>query len=80
MPLERLCVGFTSSDIWRDGVQTPRDGNAIYYAQHATASCCRKCAEEWHGIDRNRPLENDEIQYMAELIMYYLKDRMPDLK
>lgn len=73
-------VGPPSSEIWRDGTQTPPKGNVIFYAQHATASCCRKCAEEWHGIDRNRSLEDGEIQYMTDLIMFYIKDRMPDLK
>ena len=62
-----------------DGRQTPFQGNLIYYAQHATATCCRKCAEEWHGIERNRPLTQDEIKYMVDLIMLYVKMRVPDL-
>ncbi len=36
-----------------DGRQTPREGNTIFYAQHATASCCRTCIEYWHGIPKN---------------------------
>lgn len=72
-------VGPPISEIFRDGTQTPPKGNVIFYAQHATASCCRKCAEEWHGIDRNRSLEDHEIQYMTDLIMYYIRDRMPEL-
>lgn len=67
-----------SKDIFRDGIQTPLTGNLIYYAQHATATCCRKCAEEWHGIDRNRPLTQSEIKYMVDLIMLYVKKRVPD--
>ncbi len=62
-----------------DGRQTPLHGNLIYYAQHATATCCRKCAEEWHGIDRNRPLTQDEVKYMVDLIMLYVKKRVPDI-
>ena len=68
-----------SREIFRDGTQTPLHGNIIYYAQHATATCCRKCAEEWHGIDRNRPLTQDEIKYMVDLVMLYVKKRVPDL-
>ncbi len=62
-----------------DGRQTPFTGNLIYYAQHATATCCRKCAEEWHGINRDRPLTKEEINYMVDLIMLYIKKRVPDL-
>jgi hypothetical protein len=72
-------VGPSSKDIFRDGTQTPLKGNLIYYAQHATATCCRKCAEEWHGIDRNRPLTQSEIRYMVDLVMLYVKKRVPDL-
>ena len=61
-----------------DGIQTPFSGNIIYYAQHGTATCCRKCAEEWHGIDRNRPLTGDEVKYMVDLIMLYIKKRAPE--
>jgi len=72
-------VGPASKDIFRDGTQTPFSGNIIYYAQHATATCCRKCAEEWHGIDRNRPLTEDEIKYMVDLIILYIEKRTPEL-
>ena len=68
-----------SREIFRDGTQTPFKGKLIYYAQHATATCCRKCAEEWHGIDRNRPLTQKEIEYMVDLVMLYVKKRVPEL-
>ena len=57
----RKYVGPAKSELRRDGTQTPRVGNTIYYAQHATATCCRKCIEAWHGIDRDRPLTADEL-------------------
>lgn len=72
-------VSPASKEIFRDGIQTPFKGSLIYYAQHATATCCRKCAEEWHGIDRNRPLAHGEIKYMVDLIMLYIKKRVPEL-
>src|SRR6266478_5308269 len=63
----------------RDGFQTPREGsgNCIYYAQHATACCCRRCIEEWHGIPRGRALEDSEVSYLVELAMAYLETRLP---
>lgn len=65
----------------RDGLQTPMEGsgNVIYYGQHATASCCRKCIEYWHDIPKGRALTEDEISYLAELVMLYISDRIPSL-
>jgi hypothetical protein len=60
-----------------DGRQTPTKGNIIYYAQHATASCCRKCIEEWHGIPRGRELTEGEIAYLTKLALLYINERLP---
>ncbi len=60
-------------------MQTRTSGNVIYYAQHATATCCRKCMEAWHAIDRETPLGDQEIGYATELVMRYIKVRLPDL-
>lgn len=64
-----------------DGRQTPREGsgNSIFYGQHATASCCRKCVEEWHGIPMGRELTEQEINYLSQLVMLYLEERLPQL-
>ena len=62
-----------------DGRGTPKRGNVIYYAQHATATCCRPCIEAWHGIDRNRSLTELEQKNMTQLIMLYIHKKMPDL-
>lgn len=63
-----------------DGRQTPFSGNIIFYAQHATATCCRKCIEEWHGIPRGIELTDEQIKYFSELIMKYINKRLPELK
>jgi hypothetical protein len=63
-----------------DGRQTPYSGNAIYYAQHSTACCCRKCLEYWHAIPQGRNLTEKELDYCVALIELYLKERLPDLK
>lgn len=63
-----------------DGRQTPWSGNVLYYAQHATAACCRKCVEEWHGIEVGRQLDESEILYLSRLMMLYVKQRLPQLE
>jgi len=67
----------------RQGRQTPRENsptaNAVHYAQHATASCCRPCLEEWHGIPSDRPLTKAELTYLTDLAMLYVEARIPDL-
>ena len=52
-------------------------GNAIFYAQHATATCCRRCAEYWHGIRRGRKLTEREVGYLTELVMVFVRERVP---
>ncbi|HEX9669963.1 MAG TPA: DUF4186 family protein, partial [Thermoanaerobaculia bacterium] len=68
---------------YRDGFQTPRENsahaNAIDYAQHATACCCRICIDEWYGVPRGRELTRSEVEYFADLAMLYLDSRIPDL-
>lgn len=62
-----------------DGRQTPKSGNIIFYAQHATAACCRACVEQWHGFPKGRDLTDDEIAYLTELVFRYIVERLPDL-
>ena len=63
----------------RDGRQTPFEGNAIFYAQHATATCCRTCLEYWHNITKGRELTAKEKDYCAALVDCFLDERLPDL-
>lgn len=72
-------VGLPSSELFRDGMQTPTVGNVVFYAQHATACCCRKCMEEWHGKDRETTLEKTDIGYFTDLILSFVKVRLPSL-
>jgi hypothetical protein len=73
----RKAIGLDVSRIFRDGIQTPKTGNVLFYAQHATATCCRKCVEYWHGIPRDRVLSEEEISYLAALVFRYVEDRLP---
>lgn len=63
----------------RDGFQTGWSGNVLYLAQHATATCCRRCVQEWHGIPQGVELSDEVVSYFADLLMRYTNDRMPDL-
>lgn len=72
----RKSVGGKSS---REGRQTPWAGNILYYAQHATACCCRRCIEYWHGIPKDQQLTDEQVNYFTELCLRYVYERMPDL-
>jgi hypothetical protein len=55
-----------------DGRQTPMRGHPIFIAQHATATCCRRCLEKWHRIPHGRELTDDEIEYVAAVLSQWL--------
>jgi hypothetical protein len=75
----RIRISIAAAQPIFDGRQTPRHGNVIFYAQHATASCCRKCVEEWHGIPQGRPLTDNEVAYLSALALRYIEERVPQL-
>lgn len=77
--IRRIRSSVAMAEPFRDGLQTPRHGNPLYYGQHATATCCRHCIEEWHGVPQHTPLDEDTIRYFAELVERYVLDRIPDL-
>ena len=76
---KRIRTALGKAEPFRDGTQTPLEGNVLFYAQHATATCCRKCAEYWHGIPRGRVLTEAEIRYLSNLVVRYVEDRLPNL-
>jgi hypothetical protein len=59
-----------------DGKQTPMRGHPVFIAQHATATCCRKCIQKWHGIEKGRDLNPEEIEYVAALIMGWIDGQL----
>jgi Domain of unknown function (DUF4186) len=64
----------------RDGKQTPFRGHPVFIAQHATATCCRKCLEKWHDIPQGRPLTVEEQRHAVAAIGRWLsneQDRRP---
>lgn len=44
-------------------------GHPVFIAQHATATCCRECLQKWYRIEKGRPLMDDEIEFVVELVM-----------
>lgn len=60
----------------KDGAQTPMKGHPVFIAQHATATCCRKCLNKWYHIDKNRLLTEHEIDFCVALIMAWLKKNL----
>jgi hypothetical protein len=75
----RISTSVGKASPFRDGQQTPFTGNVLFYAQHATASCCRTCIEYWHGIESGRELTAGEQDYLAGLVRLYVVERLPDL-
>ena len=55
-----------------DGKQTPTHGHPVFIAQHATATCCRGCLEKWHNIDKNKILDNKDIDYIVSVIIVWI--------
>lgn len=77
-------VSCPGDKIFRDGTQTPTTKwEIIYFAQHATATCCRKCIKYWHGIPYDRDLSEEELEYLKNLIMKFIDEKigeMPDVE
>ena len=57
-----------------DGKQTPTKGHPVFIAQHATATCCRSCLYKWHRINKDKKLNDEEIDYIVNIIMLWIKD------
>jgi hypothetical protein len=63
-----------------DGTQTtmdPAKGAQIYhFGMHATACCCRKCMQYWHGIPMDRELTEEELDYFSTLVWLFVCQRL----
>lgn len=63
------------ADIPNDGKQTPMKNHPVFIAQHATATCCRKCLQKWHGIaSSEHTLDAEEKAYVLRVIERWLTD------
>jgi hypothetical protein len=68
----RLAPAFVPND----GRQTPFRGHPVFVAQHATATCCRRCLKAWHAIEPGRQLEDSEISYIHDVIMTWIRRQL----
>jgi len=55
-----------------DGKQTPMRNHPVFVAQHATGTCCRSCLAKWHDIPKGRPLTQEQIDYIVEVLRRWL--------
>ena len=55
-----------------DGKQTPFRHHPVFIAQHATATCCRGCLEQWHSIRKGRALTLEEKEYILVVLKTWL--------
>ncbi len=63
--------------IKNDGKQTPmKQVHPVFIAQHATATCCRNCIYKWHKFDKNKVLNDGEVDYLVNLIMAWIRKEM----
>ena len=62
------------SVIANDGKQTPmKQVHPVFIAQHACACCCRGCLEKWHKIPKGREMTNEEVDYVVDIIITWIK-------
>jgi len=62
-----------------DGKQTPMKKHPVFIAQHATATCCRKCLQKWHRIETGKELTDQQVDYIVSVIMYWLRQKLVKL-
>lgn len=56
-----------------DGRQTPWKGYPCFTSQHATATCCRKCIEKWYKIPKEKELNDKEMEFFVDLIIFWIR-------
>ena len=55
--------------------QTPMKGHPVFIAQHATATCCRGCLKKWHRIEKERALNDDEVEFVVEMVLGWILEK-----
>ena len=66
------------AQIANDGKQTPMKGHPVFIAQHATATCCRKCISKWHKIQPEKLLTAEQQEYIVNIIMEWIEKQIND--
>jgi hypothetical protein len=63
-----------------DGKQTPMKGHPVFIAQHGTVTCCRKCIQKWHGIEKGRAMRKAEVDFIVALIMEWIELQVDEIE
>ena len=66
---QRLAPAFPRND----GKQTPYRGHPVFVAQHATATCCRSCLLENHGIEPGVELTVAQQEHVVDVICRWIE-------
>ena len=48
-------------------------GHSVFIAQHAIATCWRGCLEKWYQIENGRALDDDEVGFVVDLVIGWIK-------
>lgn len=48
-------------------------GHSVFVAQHATATCCRRCIRKWHKMQPDRELSRVQQDYLVDVIMTWIQ-------
>ena len=57
-----------------DGKQTPmKQVHPVFIAQHACACCCRGCIEKWYNISKDKTLNENEVDFIVNLLIEWIK-------
>ena len=59
-----------------DGKQTPMRGHPVFVAQHATATCCRSCLQNWHSINKAHGLTDEEMEHVIAVLGRWLSTQL----
>ena len=62
--------------IANDGKQTPMKNHPVFVAQHATATCCRKCIKKWHKFESGIELTQEQQNYLVDVIMAWIENNL----
>ena len=69
---KRIAPAFVAND----GKQTPMKGHPVFIAQHATATCCRKCINKWHKFPIGTQLTQQQQDYIVDLIIRWIEQQL----
>jgi Domain of unknown function (DUF4186) len=77
---KELAKGVAPPRPWGDGRRVPTKdeklrGRPLYYAQHATASCCKKCAYYWWGLPRDQQYTQQQLDFLTAMCVGFFECR-----